>query len=284
MIPLYDEDGDRLKHTYNGFDLNDAADDADDTVLIDEITSSTPIDSKMESGGLKDGVEVYGAYKRLRQFRFDLQILVPSYTKMFDRLETLAAAFDPALAWLNNQSAEGFLSYDFDVPTNDTVNYPSGLIACRYYLRAASPIEPPISRYDGRSLPFSIYMLARDPRRYFRTQQSLTGAGEAVNTLATYPSWPTVTITMAGAGNAAYSVGNSELGKTLVLDLSGLVASDVVVVDMERKKITKNGVETPSLYVSGDYFYIVEALSNTIAIANGTNATTVTTWLRAFSN
>ena len=53
---------------------------------------------------------------------------------------------------------------------------------------------------------------------------------------------------------------------------------------MERKKITLNGTETPSLYVSGDYFHMKQGVSNTITLANTTNATTVTTWLRAFSN
>jgi phage-related protein len=92
---------------------------------------------------------------------------------------------------------------------------------------------------------------------------------------------------MAGAGSATYSVDvSSDSLFALTLNLSTMIASDVVVVDMARKKITKNGVETPSLYVSGDYFVIEPSAyqGGSLTTLNGTNATTVTTWRPAFSD
>jgi phage-related protein len=180
-----------------------------------------------------------------------------------------------------NNPTDSFLALDFSTPTTDTVNFANGLMASRYYVRARVAPEPMVTSWTGWSAMFSLDLLVKDPRRYIQAALSVTGTGTAANTLATTVSWPLVTITASGAGSATYSVANTTLSKTLTLNLSGLVNTNVVVVDMAKAKITKNGVETPSLYVSGNYWPIQPG-NNTITVTNGTNMTTVTSWRVAF--
>ena len=164
----------------------------------------------------------------------------------------------------------------------DTTNYPDGLIPSRYYARALKPPDPVVGTAHGTGQNFDLVLLCRDPRRYLQSTVTLAGAGTAANTKADYISWPTVTITMAGAGSATYQLANSTLTKTVWLDLSGRSASDIVVVDMENQKVTINGTENNGIVGSSTAWWYVKPGNNTIAITNGTNATTSTVWRPAF--
>lgn len=284
MIPIFDDTGARLAHTYNSLTLNSPSDDQEDTYRIDSIVPLTQLDSVSDPHPGRDGMESYEVRKIARVFRIEGVILAPSIAKLFDKMKALAAAFDPAKASHLNPSTLGYLAYDFSVPTLDTTNYASGFVPSRYYLRARSMVEPVISDASGLNAKFTLDLVARDPRRYLQTTSSRTATGALDNSLADYRSWPTLTLNMSGAGSATCTITNTtSLGaKSLVLNLSGTVNTDVIVVDFENRTITKNGVATPSLYVSGSWFEI-ESESQTISNANFTNVGSWSlVWRRAF--
>jgi hypothetical protein len=205
-----------------------------------------------------------------------------SQAAMYDRIEEVAAAFDPALVSHDNPDEAGFLPLDFNVPTADTVTYPTGLIACRYYVRAEAAIEPPFSQHSGLAVPFILSLVAADPRRYTQATESLTGAGIADNSKASYWSWPTLTIAATGVGASNFAIANTTTGESLVLDLSNVSAGESVAVNMERRTISHDGTDSPDYYVSGDFFHI-EPGSNTITVTNATNMSPTLTWRPAFS-
>lgn len=290
MIPTHSADRTRLAFTYNGLTLNDPDDDKDDTFEINTIAPGALFDQTFDSDPAGDGTEVGNVRRTALMLRIDGTLRAPTYGRYFDKRVALAEAFDPALAAYKNAAASGItpaswgvLPLDFSVPTLDTANYATGLVPSRYYARSRGGVYIPTSQYSGLAGFFSIEMIVPDAVRYLQTTSSLNGAGTLDNALADAPSAATVTITMAGAGAINYTITRTGTysTKALVLDLSGLASSDVVTVDMKRKRIWVDSTETPGLYVSGDYFD-VEPNSQTISIANATNATTVTSWRRAW--
>lgn len=286
MIGIYDGDGDRLSVTYNGLTTNSAADAKDDTFELNAVTTIQPSEGVQESRPDRDGVEVYQARKQMMVVRLDYTIRAQSLAALYDKKRALAHAFDPAEVWRENQSVNGFIALDFSVPTGDTVNYPTGLVPSRYYARPRQTPIPADSMVTGDGCFATVEMLIADPRRYLQTADTLAGAGTA-NNRGDVPTYPTLTVTMAGAGSAAYTVScdpalSGIATSSLVLNLSGCVAADVITVDMAARTILKNGVDAPTLYVSGDYFPL-EAGSNTVAYANATNATSSLSWRRAWS-
>lgn len=283
MIPIWQSDTARNALSYNGYTFNqEIGGSKRDIVEIARVQFQTPIQAVHEARDFSDGLETYGAYKRGKRIVMHGIVRAVSRGALYDRLEAFAAAVDPAAAARDNPTTFGLLPLDFNVPTADTTNFPSGLMPCRYYARAEQALEPPQNPVQGLAIPFILPFLASDPRRYLQSTSSLTGAGAANNNVGTFYSWPTLTIAMTGAGSAAFSITSAEAAATLTLNLSGRVNGDSVVVDMEREKITVNGVETPGLYVSGSYFAIEPGV-NTITLANSTNASPTLTWRSAFS-
>jgi len=285
MIPVFaDSQRTRIAHIYNGLTINQRIGGSNkDIVEVNSVRVQTQIQHIREPREYESGMEAYGAFKRGKLLSLQGIVRATTWGGLYDRIEEVAAAFDPEAVSRDNPDTFGFLPYDFDVPTADTVNFPTGLMPCRYYARAEQAFEPPISQYAGIAVPFALPMLAADSRRYLQSTSQLTGSGIADNSIATTWSWPTLTIAMTGAGSPIFEISSTEAVGTLVLDLSGCVNGDSVAVDMERRKVTKNGVEVPSFYVSGDFWHMEPGV-NTIAIANGTNASPTLTWRSAFSN
>ena len=281
----------RLAMTYNGLTLNSPSDTlggatGPDTYEINTVAGLTAFDYLSEINQQRDGLEVYPFRKVSRIVTLRGIIRAPSVAKLHDKIKALANAFDPAKIGHDNAS-NPFLAFDFDVPTTDTANYATGLVPSRYYALPMRVPDPVIDYAVGYTASFDIVLLMRDPRRYLQTAATQVGAATIANSKADYRSWPTLTITMAGAGSAAYAYTNNPAlagiaTSTLTLDLSGMALNDVVVVDMERRTITKNGTATPSLYVSGNYFEI-EPGDNVVSIANATNATSSLSFRPAFS-
>lgn len=283
MIPVWISDTARNSFSYNDLTFNQIIDgDERDIIEIARVQFLTPIEHALEAKEFADGVEAYGAFARGKRFVMHGIVRASSRGALYDRMEEMSGAFHPAMLARDNPDTFGFLPFDFQVPTADTVNFVSGLMDCRYYARPEQAFEPPSSAVQGLAVPFILPFFAPDMRRYLQTASTLSGSGTAANTIATTWSWPTLTITMSGAGASNFRVSNSANDLSLTLNLSGRSNGEVVVVDMERRTIKVNDIEMAGLYVSGDYFGI-ESGGNIIAYTNNTNASPVLSWRPAFS-
>lgn len=283
MISPFIDKNERNAFSYNGLTFNQQVGDSSrDIIEVARISIQTTIQHIHEAKEYSDGLETYGAYKRGKRIVMAGNLRASTRGGLYDRIEEFAAAVDPAAASRDNPDTFGLLPLDFSVPTDDTTNFVTGRMPCRYYARSEMAFEPPITDPQGLGVPFIHAFMASDPRRYLQSTSQLTGAGAADNSIGTFYSWPTLTIAMTGAGNAAFEIESAEADTSLVLDLSGRANGQSVAVDMERHKITVDGVEMPELRVSGDFFAIEPGV-NTITYANTTNASPTLTWRSAFA-
>ena len=286
MIGLFADDTTRLAVTYNGLTLNNPADSSDETYELNAVVSHPQHDAIEDPSLDDDGSEAYKVRKVKLLVVIDGTVRSRTIAGFYDKVKALAKTFDPARVSHDNPTVNGFLALAFSVPTLDTTNYSNGLVPSKYLARARAITLPPDSTTSGYAGFFRLEMECVDPRRYWQTTTtSSANPTSLTNSLADYRSFPTVTITMAGAGSATHTITRTVSGyttKALVLNLSALVNTDVVVVDMGAHSITTNGASTPGLYVSGSWFELEPAV-NAIAITNGTNASDVFSWTRAFS-
>lgn len=287
MIGLYNDSGDRLSIVYNGLTLNNDSDSTDDTYEINVVVTGDAWARVEDPRPEDDGYEAGKTWKQIKMIRLEGTLRAPTLAKFYDKRQSLAAAFDAAK--IAHENTDPYLAMTFSVPTLDTTNFPTGLVASKYLLLPKRIALPPLSMYSGRAGYFTLEMEAIDPRRYLQSSSTCqvvaTGSTSFNNTLADYRSWPTITITATGAGSATYSVGATSDGLTdLTLNLSGLVNTDVVLINTYDHTIKKNGTLAPELYVSGNYFPVEPKtyLNNSLTVANGTNMTTVATWYKAF--
>lgn len=280
MIGIFDGSGNRLTVSYNSLSLNVDSDSPDSTYALDTVTVVPQYSTNMDPNPNGDGSKLAQVNRTLLLVRMDGTIRAQSMASLFDKIKSLAAAFDPAMAYASSPTTDGAMALDFSTPTTDTSNYATGLVTSRYYARARGLYIPPTSAFTGTAGFFTLELVVPDPVRYSQTEYTLVGAGTANLSAGNHKDYPTLTIAMAGAGAANYTitVGSS----SLVLDLSGCVNADSVVVDMATKSIKKNGTETQSMYVSGDWFAL-PAASNTVSYTNTTNATSTLAWRRAWS-
>lgn len=287
--------GTRLAMTYNGLTLNNPADAPDDTYEVNTIVYGSAYDQSFDSDPAADGTEIGNVRRTQLLFRLDGTIRAPSMAKLFDKRVALAKAFDPALAAYKNAQPTGpigltpanwgVLPFDFSTPTLDTANYASGLVPSRYYARSRGGVYVPSSQQTGHAGFFSAEMVVPDPRRYWQTGSEMDDGGTLDNSLADYPSWPTIEIRMLGAGDTDYTITRTGTYSTasLVLDLSASAASRLVTVDMKNHRIYEGSTEHMDFLVSGS-FWEIEPTSQTITITNDTNVDyTAILWRRAWA-
>jgi len=287
MLALSGPTGVRLPVTFNGLTLNDPDDDESDTIEINSWSSRTLIDFVADGRQDKDGLEAQAPRKQGRVLVLNGVLRAPTIAKLMDRMKLMGKTFDTVLVQRANPTVKGFIALDFSVPTEDVTTYPSELVPSRYYARPRGALDIDFNPASyGNSAPYRLEMLLRDERRYLQTASSHAQSSASMtlaNPSADYPSWPTVTITASGAGNSAWTIDKAGDGiSALTLNLSGLIASDVVVVDMENKKITKNGISTPSLKTAGGWFDL-DVGNQTIDVLNLTNLTVSLAWRPAFA-
>jgi hypothetical protein len=225
------------------------------------------------------------------------RILVPNTSQqssLTDKELALRAAFDPYLCYLDSVATEGAYTLDWDELTADVTNFPSGRMPLRLYARpVATPrVQEGIS--DGPTRAFSLALVAGDPRRYRQVQSTLvlspgTPSGSVAN-IGNVPAPLKATIVMAGAGSATFTITRS--GVAFILDLSGMVNTDTVVVVFETagpygrgRLVTKNGTENFALKTSAPSTWLTAPIgSTTFTISNTANVTSCTLgWYSAWA-
>lgn len=288
MIPAFlDSRQERNPLSYNGLTFNQIIGGSKkDIIEVNQVRVRTPVRHIRERREYDTGLEVYGAFKEGKQLNLSGVIRASSHGALYDRIAEMAAAFDPDAVSRDNPDTFGFLPLDFSLPTSNTTDYPSGLIPCRYYVRAEEAFEPPMSQYSGLAVPYVLSLLAADPRRYLQAESSaaISGATTVIdNTAANFNSWPTITLEMAGAGSPVWQIDRVGDSRTpLTVNLSQLVDGDTLVIDMDRRTIKVNGLDRIDLYVSGGWFDLSPG-SITITTNDLTNVICAIAWRPAFS-
>jgi hypothetical protein len=294
MYPFTVDDKTRLAMAYNGLTLNNPADDPDDTYEVNVLAVDDQWDALMEPKVQTHGMEGYRPRKVSTVIRVEGIVRAPSMGKLFDKVLALNAAFDMVNAYIADSSAtrqRGFLAFTGSMPTADETNYTNKLIPVQYFVRS---IKKPVSRtsqYEGTNARFSLLLQAADPRLYHQSLSSASranaGALTLTNTLATFPSWPTVTITLTGAGTQIVSLSLAgPTTKDLRVDLSGIASGHVIVIDMEHQQITDDGTVNMALLGTVKQWWDMNDYANVLTVANisGTLAGTVAvSWRRAFA-
>ena len=282
----------RLPIVYAGnasITLNDPNSPITDTYELEDLSFSPTVEGVMENKQGRDGMEAFEVFRAALMLRLAGFVKAPTIAALHDKAGALAYAFEPTLLSRRTAgSSLGFATLSFDSPTSDLVTYPSGLVPSFYRARAIEPVVFGATKYDGLSMAFTIDLLMRDPFRYYAVQSVRSGQGAMDNMKGELPSWPILTVVMSGAGNPdVYFENEGAFGgvKSLHLDLSSCVNGDVIVVDMERRTIKKNGALAMSMYVSGNY-WMIEPKNNTQVFDRGVDPNIVSstvTWYPVFA-
>jgi hypothetical protein len=271
-----------------------------DTIVVDERMSDPTFRDTRDPYHLSTGGALGSVHKGMAFYRLRGRILVPNTTqqaRLSDRERQLRAAFDPALCLYDSPGTDGAYTFDWDELTTDTGNWPTGRLPQRIYARPASQPQVVEMIRDGAVRQFVIGLITPDPRIYGQTEQTLSltpgSPSQVATNLGTVPTPWRATITMAGAGSSTFSIERTGDGlSALVLDLSGMVGSDVVVVYGETsgpygrgRRVTKNGADNFALKTSlPDTWFTLPSGASTVVIANTTNVTScVFAWRHAWA-
>ena len=293
----------RIAFGHNAFVLNEHFN-VDGTIDITKVQNTTVVDEREVQPDFRDLRDAYHltvggglgrVHKGLKGLRMSGRIMVPDASQqasLADRERAFLAAFDPALCYRDSPTTEGAYALDFSEVTADTTTYPTARISLRYYMRPDRAPRLTENLKDRSSRLFGMALVAADPRLYEQTEQtlSLTPASATGNVInrGTVPAPMKATITMAGAGNAAFTI--TRAGVAFILNLSGMALNDVVVVIFETsgpyargKLITKNGVENFALKTSSPSTWLDAPVGTTsFVISNHTNVTScVLAWFSA---
>lgn len=256
------------------------------TIVVDERESQPEFRDLRDAYHLAVGGGLGRVHKGLAGLRMSGRIMVPDASQqasLADRERAFRAAFDPWLCYRDSPTTEGAYALDFSEVTADTATYPTGRISLRYYMRPDRAPRVTENLKDRASRLFALSLVAADPRLYEQAEQTLSltpasASGNVVNR-GTVPAPMKATITMGGAGHASFTITRS--GVAFILDLSGTVNGDVVVVVFETcapygrgKLVAKNGVSAFALKTSSPSTWLDAPVGTTsFAISNHTNVT-----------
>lgn len=260
-----------------------------DTVVLDERRINPSYRDLRDPLHMAQGGQLGRVHKGMTLITLRGRIQAPNATQqrsLGDRERALKAAFDPYQCYRDSPSTDGAYAFDFTEETTDTVTYAGGLILARYYCRPTSQPVTDEGLLNGTSRPFSLALIAGDPRMYEQGEQTLvlspgTPSGAVVNRGTTQAAIK-ATILMSGAGNAAFTITRG--GVAFILNLAGLVNGDSVVVIMETcgpygegKTVKLNGVNAFSRKTSTPSTWLDAPVgSTTFTISNTTNVTSCT--------
>ncbi len=229
---------------------------------------------------LGTGGDLGDAAETFRYLSVAGMIVGSSGEKLHDLVSRVFQTFDIEEAQLASPATRGLAAYTFTSPTElaGYTPYQVEKFLCR-------PVGYPAifeRQSEGLSRPFAVELVAEDPRRYRNTAtQKTLNAGNGFSIAC--PNWdgnmgrqsfPLVTITMSGAGAAAFTL--SDGTTSLVLNLTTMVNLDVVTVDMISGVIKKNGAYAAGLRTSAvDTFFGLARGGVTVTATNTGGVTSV---------
>lgn len=294
-IPVLIGTGDVLAKnsiTFRSLNINNAADEEKDTYLIEDVSESDAWQQVVEPFPDRDGSNALEPFVMSKIFRVRGWVRSTSMRKLYDKIETINKKFHPVLCYNADTSTynRGYLPLSFNVPTDDTTNYATGLIPSLYYVQA---LRPPVSQYTkflGLSARIDFLLRAADPRRYLSTSSSgdRVGNGTIVlsNVLADYPSYPIITIVTTSAPSGTPTIARTTpAGGTISFTGAQLAGATTYILDLQAKTFkTAGGTDKSAALVGGSNFsQISEGASNTWTLAGWPADVAIEiVWVRAF--
>src|SRR3990167_6719829 len=242
----------------------------------------------LDKRALDEGVDAGDIYLAQRAFIIHASVYGTSEGQAWDRYDDLVTAFAPRLMYNADSANLGFLAFQFTRPSISS-DFPSG-ISMQAYLRSTRPPIVQVSRRkqggytgSGTQIPVIIQMVARDPRFYNQTATSVSispaTSTQTTTHRGTYPSWPTVSFTVTGAGSATAKF-NVKIGSTayyVALDLSGNTGTQAYTPDFAIRRITKAGVVNNSFFtdITSMVPHEIDPGSNSLFVQNTTNLSAI---------
>ena len=268
---------------------------AQDHIGIDRLVIRPQYRDLREALHLAQGGTAGRVHKGMLSFQAQGRILVPNATQaasLEDKEKALRLAFDPYECYRDSPSTDGVYALSWLEPTLDTTNYSTGWMPVTRYVRPVGQPETQWTINDQSYRQWAVGLVAPDPRLYDTTlgsAYSIPGVYTAsVTNLGTIPGPLRVTITMNGAGASNFTITRSAI--SFVLDLTGLVNNDVIVVVMETcgpfgigRSVKKNGADAFSRKTSAATTWLdapVGTTTFTISAVTGV-ATVLYEWAHA---
>lgn len=257
-----------------------------DTVTIDRALIRPEYRDTRDALHLSQGGTASRVHKGMLHLAVSGRILTPAgsqESRLADREIALRLALDPYECYRASPTTDGVYALDWQEPTADTTNYPTGWIALRRYARPLAQPETVWGNTDAAVRQWSCGFACPDPRLYEQAVQNSSGAPGTRNLVnrGNVPAPLRVRITMSGAGATNFTITRS--GVSFILDLSGLVNADVIVVTMETcgpfgrgRRVTRNGAEAFSRKTSGATTWLdVPVGTTSFTVANAANVSSL---------
>lgn len=303
MISIFDDAGERLEISWNGINFNSPTLGRLATPAgkrIDHVGFSTPtnfhseaINDLVKNGG---GLELYNPLVGTRVLNLRGSMRAESESELMSQIVTMQRLFHPlylqsvlglneagTLVWPPPSGLPDWvrakpLTFTRQMPkSTDPTNHPDGLFELQYHVLPLQLPDP--QRMDvqqGIGADFEAQFLIADGGRSFdQTERTEIGDQTMAWVWGQAPVWPSIEITMDGAGSATCTITTStgHMGTALVLDLSALSSTDTVRIDTKTRTIYVNDIYDMSVFGSGDYPIFRGNGSTVIAWTNTSNIT-----------
>lgn len=184
---------------YRGLELNGAALQTGRVlrgIAVESVDySNITVEGYVEKRAGSDGMHASDVYLGARAIELAGHIYATSLAEQFDFLHVLRSVFSPTSAYQQSPGDRGFLPLRYLQSTLDTDSFSAGLVPLYMNVRPARPPRFSIARdrqdssngHHGQrptATPWSVQLLAKDPRVYVDPDQSIDIAGAAASNVA----------------------------------------------------------------------------------------------------
>ena len=281
--------------SYNGWTASQSLSKAAGSRLSGYLVKSvqvTDVDATqyMEKRAVHDGMSAADTYLNGRRIVMIVSVYGSTRGDAWDKLADLQEAFSPTIAYDADSANLGFLALDFYRPTADIATWPTSAnpsgIPQRIYARPLFPPRYPLQRDGdggtGVALDTRVEMIARDPRIYHQTQQSvsLSTSSQTATNRGNYPSWPIVTFSITATGSSALTVVTA--GYSVAINFSSQSSGDFTL-DYSNRTLEAGGTSYANLYTGTPVFKQIAAGGSVVYLVNATGLTATMTYREAWA-
>lgn len=228
--------------SYRGLDLNDVTQTPAGNLYGIQIDSADYSDvaaqGYLEKRSMADGYDASDIFLGQRRVMLQGTVYGQSRPEAFDKLQRLRWVFTPTTAYAESPGEQGYLPLNFEVPTLNEIDWPTGYIAQCVRVRPSRQLMFAIRRDQtggdgGLGIQWQAQLDARDPRVYAQEPVDLdewprqrNGSGSMCNR-GDYPA-PLNVLIYAPAGQAEAMFHLQIAGSNMHIKTEGGSAAQVV--------------------------------------------------------